>query len=35
MTEDTPHMLFFHYWGRGKAEDLAASVKKALPAQKK
>ncbi len=32
MTEDTPHMLFFHYWGRGKAADLAASVKKALPA---
>jgi hypothetical protein len=31
MTEDTPHMLFFHYWGRGKAADLAASVKKALP----
>jgi hypothetical protein len=30
MTEDTPHVLFFHYWGRGKAADLAASVKKAL-----
>lgn len=30
MTEDTPHILFFHYWGRGKAVDMAASVKKAL-----
>ncbi len=34
MTEDTPHMIFFHYWGRGKAAHLAASVKKALPTQK-
>lgn len=31
MTEDTPHMIFFHYWGRGKAAELATSVKKALP----
>lgn len=30
MTGDTPHMIFLHYWGRGKAADLAASVKKAL-----
>ncbi len=35
MTEDTPHMIFLHYWGRGKASDLAASVKKALPVPKK
>lgn len=35
MTEDTPHLLFLHYWGRGKAVDLAASVKKALATQKK
>lgn len=34
MTEDTPHVLFFHYWGRGKAADLAASLKKALPTEK-
>jgi len=31
MTEDSPHILFFHYWGRGKAADLAASLKRALP----
>jgi hypothetical protein len=31
MTEDTPHLLFFHYWGRGRAEALAASLMKALP----
>ncbi len=35
MTEDTPHVLFFHYWGRGHAADLAASLKKALPTGKK
>jgi hypothetical protein len=34
MTEDTPHVLFFHYWGRGKSADLAASLKKALPTGK-
>src|SRR5579884_358314 len=33
MTEDTPHVLFFHYWGRAKAADLAASVKRALVVQ--
>ena len=33
MTEDTPHVLFFHYWGRAKAADLATSVKKALTVQ--
>jgi len=34
MTEDTPHVLFFHYWGRGSAADLATSLKKALPGKK-
>lgn len=33
MTEETPRMLFLHYWGRGKAADLAASVQKALATQ--
>jgi len=35
MTEETPRMIFLHYWGRGKAGDLAASVKKALGTQNK
>jgi hypothetical protein len=35
MTEETPRILFLHYWGRGKAADLAASVKKALGVTKK
>jgi len=35
MTEETPRMLFLHYWGRGKASDLAASVKRALDTQKR
>lgn len=30
MTQESPRILFFHYWGRGKAADLAASVKKAV-----
>jgi hypothetical protein len=30
MTGETPRILFLHYWGRGKAADLAASIKKAL-----
>ncbi len=30
MTGESPRMLFFHYWGRGKAMDLAATVKRAL-----
>jgi len=35
MTEETPRMLFLHYWGRGKASDLAMSLKKALATQQK
>jgi hypothetical protein len=30
MAEDNPHVLFFHYWGRGKATELAATLSKAL-----
>jgi hypothetical protein len=30
MTGESPRILFLHYWGRGKAADLAAAVKKAL-----
>jgi hypothetical protein len=30
MSGETPRILFLHYWGRGKAQDLAAAVKKAL-----
>jgi hypothetical protein len=30
MTEESPRILFLHYWGRGKAADLATTVKKAL-----
>ena len=25
-----PRILFLHYWGRGRAEDLARAVKRAL-----
>ena len=34
MTDEVPRMLFLHYWGRGKAESLAQSLKKTLDAQK-
>jgi hypothetical protein len=30
MTGENPRILFFHYWGRGAAMDLARSVKDAL-----
>ncbi|MDB6015601.1 MAG: hypothetical protein JWR19_90 [Pedosphaera sp.] len=30
MTEEEPRMIFFHYWGRGAAADLAGAVKTAL-----
>ena len=31
MTHENPRILFFHYWGRGKAQDLATAIKGALP----
>jgi hypothetical protein len=30
MTNENPRVLFLHYWGRGKAADLATTVKRAL-----
>ena len=30
MTGETPRLLFFHYWGRGKAADLATVLKRGL-----
>lgn len=30
MTHENPRILFFHYWGRGAAQDLARSIKDAL-----
>ena len=30
MSGESPRILFLHYWGRGKATDLAATVKKAI-----
>ncbi len=30
MTGESPRILFLHYWGRGRASDLAGAVKKAL-----
>lgn len=30
MSGERPRILFLHYWGRGKAVDLASTVKKAL-----
>jgi hypothetical protein len=30
MSGESPRILFLHYWGRGKALDLAATVRKAL-----
>jgi len=33
MTGEEPRILFLHYWGNGKAADLAGSVKLARDAQ--
>lgn len=34
MTQEEPRFLFLHYWGKGKSESLARSLKKALDSQK-
>jgi hypothetical protein len=33
MTNEEPRILFLHYWGKGKATELAAAVKRSLDAQ--
>lgn len=30
MTMESPRLLFLHYWGKGKAKDLAKTIKEAL-----
>jgi hypothetical protein len=35
MSGEEPRILFLHYWGRGKATDLASAVKTALGTQNK
>ena len=30
MTHEQPRILFFHYWGRGSAKELAQAIKGAL-----
>jgi Domain of Unknown Function (DUF1259) len=30
MTHEEPRILFFHYWGRGPAKDLAQAIKGGL-----
>jgi hypothetical protein len=34
MTHEEPRILFLHYWGKGRAESLAGSLKKTLDVQK-
>ena len=34
MSEEQPKVLFLHYWGRGKAEDLARTLRATLDAQR-
>lgn len=33
MSHEQPRYLFLHYWGKGKAVDLAQSLKRVLEAQ--
>lgn len=35
MTDDEPHYFFMHYWGKGKAADLARVIRNALDVQSK
>ena len=35
MEGETPPSIFLHYWGKGRAQDLARGVKSALNAQTK
>jgi hypothetical protein len=35
MTHENPRYIFLHYWGRGKADDLAKALKTALATQSK
>jgi hypothetical protein len=35
MIEEKPRILFLHYWGKGKAIDLANGIKSALATQAK
>jgi hypothetical protein len=32
MTQEEPRYIFFHYWGQGKAQDLATTLEKGLGA---
>jgi hypothetical protein len=34
MTHENPRFMFLHYWGKGKAADLARAVRQALDAQR-
>ena len=34
MTDETPRYVFLHYWGKGKAVDLAKALKRALDTQR-
>ena len=33
MIGEEPRIVFFHFWGRGRAQNLAQSIQKALPAR--
>ena len=34
MVQDNPHLMFLHYWGKGRATDLAMAVRTALDSQR-
>jgi hypothetical protein len=35
MTHEEPQYVFLHYWGKGKATDLARAVRAAMDTQKR
>ena len=34
MADEKPRILFMHYWGQGRAEDLARGLKRTLDMQR-
>lgn len=33
MTQEKPRIMFLHYWGKGRAEELATAVRQALDSE--
>jgi hypothetical protein len=34
MVQESPRIMFLHYWGKGRATELAMAVRKALDSER-